>query len=314
MRFIRSEAPAGPQEVPRAAAQSARPRVVVAIPTFRRPAKLAELLGALPDRLAEVKDVAITVLVIDNDPAGSAQQVVSNAATTLQVEWIPEPSPGIAFARNRALDEAGEFDLLAFIDDDERPLEGWLAALVDTWRTTRAAAVMGRVISVFDQDVDPWILATGVFRRRERSTGSDVPVAAAGNLLLDLAQVRDSKVRFDTSFGLAGGEDTLFSRQLVESGRRIVWCNESRAEDFVPRERLTRAWAMKRAFNGGNTAIYVEMTLARGRLTRLSLRAKGLFGGVARMLAGWTANVWVEFSVMWWPMPAVSVRLIGAGA
>lgn len=292
MRFIRSDAPV--QLTDRTTDVRLRPlRVAVAIPTFCRPEKLGELLAALPDRVAEVGETAsIEVLVVDNDPAGSAERVVAQMSSTLPVRWIHEKSPGIACARNRALDEARDFDLLAFIDDDERPLPGWLIALIDTWLATRAAAVMGRVISVFDEEVDPWLLATGVFRRRERVTGSDVSVAAAGNLLLDLKQVRESAVRFDPAIGLAGGEDTLFSRQLVRSGRRMVWCNESRAEDFVPPERLTRAWAMKRAFNGGNIGVFVELSLASGRHSRLSVRIQGLFGGSARMTAGWTAHLW----------------------
>ena len=56
------------------------------------------------------------------------------------MRYVHEPAPGISAGRNRALDEAGDADLLSFIDDDEVPRPGWLSALIDTWLPTRPAA------------------------------------------------------------------------------------------------------------------------------------------------------------------------------
>ena len=265
-------------------------RVVVAIPTYRRPDRLRTLLDVLPERIADAIDSAhVEVLVVDNDPNESARSVLQNLGFPFR--YVVEITPGIAAARNRAIHESFDADLLAFIDDDERPLPGWLPALLDTWRDSRPSAVMGRVVSVFEAEADPWILATGVFERRPRPTGSPVAVAAAGNLLLDLAQVRSTKVSFDETLGLSGGEDTLFSLQLRANGGRITWCNESVAEDFVPAERMTRSWAMKRAFNGGNTAIVVDLRLQSHSTSRLIVRARGVLGGCARMAAGYVTHL-----------------------
>ncbi|WP_425454326.1 glycosyltransferase family 2 protein [Luteococcus japonicus] len=52
------------------------------------------------------------------------------------VRYVNETAPGLAAVRNRALDEAGNANLLAFIDDDETPAAGWLQHLVRTWRAT----------------------------------------------------------------------------------------------------------------------------------------------------------------------------------
>lgn len=261
-------------------------RVAVGIPTYRRPARLAALLAALPERIREVREgVEVVVLVVDNDASASARRVAS--AAPLPVRFEVEPTPGIAAVRNRLLDLAADCDAIAFIDDDEVPRPGWLAALVATWEETGAAAVMGRVISVFDGDADPWVLATGVFRRRSRPTGLELRAAACGNLLVDLAQACEARVRFDPALGLAGGEDTLFSKQLIAAGCRIVWCEESQAEDAVPPERVTRSWAMRRAFNGGNTAVHVELRLAERAWHRPGIRARRLLGGAARAAGGW---------------------------
>ena len=97
-----------------------------------------------------------------------------------------EPAPGIAHARNRALDETVDDELLIFIDDDERPLDGWLAAMLDAYARHRPAGVTGPLFPEYETDPDPWLLAGGFFVRREFPDGHRVPAAGSGNLLLDL--------------------------------------------------------------------------------------------------------------------------------
>lgn len=260
--------------------------VTIGVPTYRRPELLEALLRTLPSRIAECDDlgIAVDVLVVDNDPAGSAREVAAGA--DLPVRYVVEPAPGIAAARNRILDECVDRDLVAFIDDDEIPREGWLSSLIEVWREHGADAVMGRVISVFDEDVDPWLLASGTFRRPPRQTGTVLQVAAAGNLLLDLRSIRRLGLRFDTSLGLGGGEDTLFSRQLAQRGGLIVWCNESETEDLVVASRLSRSWAAQRAFSSANAGTRIQLQLTEGKTRRGILRLRALIGGVARIVVG----------------------------
>lgn len=259
--------------------------LTVAIPTFRRPERLAKLLDALPDRFSECPpDVSIDVLVVDNDPAASARSAARS--DRFPVRYVVESRPGIAAARNRLLDECADSDLIAFIDDDEVPLPMWLSTLLEVGRSSGAAAVMGRVVSVFDDDIDPWIIASKTFWRPVRETGTALRAAAAGNLLLDAEQIRRLGVRFDESIGLGGGEDTLFSRQIIARGGVIVWCNESVTEDFVPAERLTREWAAQRAYSSANSWARADMILADGSAAVLGLRAKYALGGIGRIVAG----------------------------
>lgn len=265
--------------------EEARPlRITVAIPSYRRPARLAALLAALPERIAETPDVVVDVLVIDNDPAGSARDTVTSSP--LEPRYVHETTPGISAARNRALDECRTSDLLAFLDDDEIPRTGWLSSLVDVWRHHRAAAVAGRLVSVFEEGTDPWMIASGTFYRRQRPTGTPLPAASTANLLLDLAQVQDLGLRFEGSLGLSGGEDTMFTKQLVQRGGTLLWCNESEVEDTVVPSRLTREWATQRAFSAGNGLVHVNLRLAHTSTHRLALRGRYLLGGTARVTAG----------------------------
>jgi succinoglycan biosynthesis protein ExoM len=258
--------------------------VVIGVLTYRRPDDLRAALPLLV-RQAGALPRPGTVLVVDNDPAGSGRAVVT-AIGSDAVRYVHEPEPGIAAARNRALDEAAGADLLVFVDDDERPVGGWLAHLVETYLVDQPAAVVGPVVSEFEREPDAWVRAGRFFDRRRLATGTVTDVAATNNLLLDLAQLRSAGVRFDARFGLSGGSDMLLTRQLSAAGGRLVWCDEAVVVDVVPASRVTRDWVLRRAYRSGNTWSRTSVVLARGRAGRLAVRVRLVGQGAVRVLGG----------------------------
>lgn len=262
--------------------------MIVAVATFRRRADLAELLPMLRSQAREVSaadpGAAASVLVVDNDAHGSARGVVGPGED--DVRYVIEARAGIAAARNRALEESAAADLLVFIDDDERPAEGWLARLLDAWRLYGAAAITGPVTSIVDGPLDPWLAAGGIFDRWHRTTtptGSRLASAATNNLLLDLGRVRAHRLRFVDELGLSGGEDTLFTSQLVRLGERIVWCADAEVVESVRPERVSRRWMMMRAFSYGTIDCRVAVALAPKRTRRFAARLRCTGHGVARV-------------------------------
>ncbi|MGY1708522.1 glycosyltransferase family 2 protein [Geodermatophilus sp. SYSU D00758] len=244
--------------------------VVVAVLTYRRTGQLPELLGALAVQAGTVSPRA-GVLLVDNDPDGSAAGVAA-AWAARGVRYLHEPRPGISAARNRALAEAADADLLVFLDDDELPGPGWLAALVGAWRDWGCAAVAGPVPARLLGPADDWVTGSGAFDRPRRATGTRVGGAGAGNLLLDLRQVRALGLAFDERFGLTGGEDTLFTHQLVHGGGEIRWCDEAEAVESIPAARLTRRWVLQRCLRSGSSWARAEVHLAGGAVARWRLR------------------------------------------
>lgn len=262
-------------------------RVVVAVPTYRRPQLLERLLPQLVDQMRELEASSqgayrCSCVVVDNDVECSGAPAVEVFGG--RIGYLPEPVPGIAAARNRALDHCAGEGLLVMIDDDEQPETHWLSSLVQTWAETDAALVAGRVVARYEVGPsDPWIEAGQFFVRRNMPTGTPIQVSAAGNVLLDVAQVDRHRLRFDVSFGLTGGEDTLFSRQLAQVGATQVWCAESVVLDLVPRERMTRRWILRRAWSHGNSAALVDLALSPHQ-RREQLRQLGR--GLARVVLG----------------------------
>ncbi|WP_371740093.1 glycosyltransferase family 2 protein [Frigoribacterium sp. VKM Ac-2836] len=279
------------------------PRLLtIAVLTFRRPRDLDAVLPLLVDQARGVRALGVEarVLVVDNDAGGSGRERVEAAALAaagtrdgVTVDYVVEATPGIASARNRALAESGDSDLLVFIDDDERPSEDWLRSLVALQAETGTAAVVGPVRSEYEVEPEPFIVEGRFFVRRRLATGTSVDVAATNNLLLDLGEVRRQGLAFDVALGQLGGEDTLFTRSLVAGGGTILWCAEAIVTDVVPAKRVTRRWVVQRAYSSGNgwslTSVMLSARGASRLLTRLRLSAKGavrVVGGLGRYAVG----------------------------
>ncbi|MCU1478499.1 MAG: glycosyl transferase family 2 [Subtercola sp.] len=270
----------------------------------------------VPLLLAQALEVAglvrAHVLVVDNDPDASARAFIEGYATdAVPLVYAYEPQPGITAARNRALTACSGIDLLVFIDDDERPSASWLRALLDVQRESGCTAVAGPVVSVYEREPEAWITAGRYFERKQHATGAALEVAATNNLLLDLRQLRRFGLTFDLSLGISGGGDTLFTRQIVANGGRMLWSAEASVTDVVPRARVTRRWVVLRAFRSGNSWSVTSLMLAGGgtgkaagtsrgtgpgpgtglarALTRLELSARGgirAAAGLAQIVAG----------------------------
>jgi len=120
----------------------------------------------------------------------------------------------------------------------------------------------------------------------EAADGAQVRSADTGNLLLDLAVVEDLGLRFDPRYGLTGGEDSLFTRQLTRAGGVIRFAAGAVVTKRVPAARARRAWVLERSLRSGSSWARVRIDTAApdggasGRLARLRLRlgygAKGL--------------------------------------
>lgn len=262
-------------------------KLVVAIPTYRRPDALVAALTATTRQVEEVTaartgGIDASILVVDNDAGASAREV----AARYGVRYVVEAQPGIAAVRNRSLAETEDADLLVFIDDDEVPEPGWLGALLDTYDMFRPAAVAGRVITRFPDPIEPWVRASGAFIRPVRRDGQTMTEAATNNLLLDLPQIRSLGLAFDERFGLTGGSDSMFTRQLTRRGGTIRWAQDAVVIEQEDPGRFTRPWVLMRTFRFGNASARVAVAAAESPIARAAARAAAIARGLARVIGG----------------------------
>jgi len=159
----------------------------------------------------------------------------------------------IALARNKALDKS-QGNFVAFIDDDETPIEQWLWLLYETMCSYKVAGILGPVLPSFQRQPPVWIVRSKLCERKRFPTGTYIENASdtrTGNILLSKDFLDSHGFRFDPKFGLTGGEDCDLFRRMMEKGAKFVWCDEACVYEVVPSSRLTRRYLLKRALLRG---------------------------------------------------------------
>ncbi len=267
-------------------------RIAVCALTYLRPVGLARLLEEL-DRLAVPEDVQVRVVVVDNDPERSAEELtVRHAASSrLDVAYVHEPTRGISAGRNASIDAAREWgaDALCFIDDDEWPEPDWLLELVSTARRTGADVVTGPVFPVFDEAPPSWIVEGRYFERPRHDHDGLIDYATTSSVLIDMECFDDSAEPFDAEFGLSGGSDTHFFAELYDAGGRIAWCDRAHVHEAIPSSRVDARWLLRREYRRGQT---MSRSLRRRDprtvryLRRLANAALQVVSGLVVLVAG----------------------------
>jgi succinoglycan biosynthesis protein ExoM len=227
--------------------------VAIIVPTLRRPESLERALRSLFQQTG-VADRVSGIVVVDNDPVGSAAALVE---TLRQLSpWLliyrHAPTPGVATARNAGL-SATTAPLIAFLDDDEAAAPGWLSALLKAQEETGADAVFGPITGRAP-GAEAWLQAylEGFFGRDGPDrTGLIAQPYGCGNSLMLRSTALPGAAPFNVAADQAGGEDDALFAALASRGGRFGWAADARVEEFAPPHRATLKYALARAFASG---------------------------------------------------------------
>jgi succinoglycan biosynthesis protein ExoM len=227
--------------------------ISVCICTFKRPDFLRRLLDRLGNQQTDGL-FTYSAVVSDNDSMESAREVVAaiSSASRLRVTYCNEPEQNIALARNKALEHA-EGDFVAFIDDDEFPVENWLCNLYKAYVQSGADGVLGPVKPHFENDPPQWLKRGKFFDRQAHPSGHKLTWSETrtGNALFRKDIVNALEVPFRSQFATAG-EDMDFFRRLMDKGRVFVWCDEAVAYETIPQSRCKKSYLLRRALLRGS--------------------------------------------------------------
>ncbi|MEJ6788357.1 glycosyltransferase family 2 protein [Brevundimonas sp. BR2-1] len=227
--------------------------VAIIVPTLRRLESLERALRSL-FRQTGVADRVAEIVVVDNDPQGSAADLTDDLRlfSPWPIIYRHAPTPGVATARNAGL-SATAAPLIAFLDDDEAASPGWLSALLKAREETGADAVFGPITGRAP-GAEAWLqpYLERFFGRDgpERTGLIDQPYGCGNSLML-----RSTALPGDAPFNLAadqaGGEDDALFAALAARGGRFGWAADARVEEFAPAHRATLKYALARAFAYG---------------------------------------------------------------
>jgi GT2 family glycosyltransferase len=248
-------------------------RVVVAIPTYRRPQGLERLLHALTGLKTNAE---LRVLVADND-AERAEGITTVArmkspSYRWPLEVISVPERGIAQARNAlvayTLDNYAA-DYLAMLDDDEWPDEDWIEAFLAVARNTNADALHGAVLPHFEAKPGRWASTCRGLSPWRGKTGAVPMIHSTSNVLIRRDALAPlARPYFDSRFALSGGEDKDFFTRLANVGAKFAWADGAIVHAHVPESRSNPRWALQRAFRIGNSDMRVFLKYHCGFLER----------------------------------------------
>jgi glycosyltransferase involved in cell wall biosynthesis len=231
-----------------------RHHITVCICTYKRPLLLDRLLERLVRQMTAGK-FTYSVVVVDNDSRRSAEPViVAFRGAALPIEYCVEPRQNIALARNKAV-EAARGDFVAFIDDDELPIERWLLTLFEACQEHGVDGVLGPVMPYFDEAPPAWVVKGRFYDRARYPTGFviDGTKGRTGNVLFKAHLFEPGVPSFRPEFRT--GEDQDFFTRKIEKGSVFIWCDEAEAYELVPPVRWRRGFMLRRALLSGATSL-----------------------------------------------------------
>lgn len=238
--------------------------LTVAFCTFKRAHRLGKLVAALRSQSCPV---AFDILAINNNSPDNTLDVLGvlqqQPGASLRV--VTESVPGIVPARNRALSESLDYDILVFIDDDELPQPGFLAAAYDAIVHEGAQCVGGRIEIDFSPDGRPvWLDddVAGFLGRLDHGSlplwlTDDATPIWSGNTAYAMQIFRDQPgLCFDPRYNregadVGGGEDAVMLHALLAQGAKIRYRPDMVVLHSVDHWKLQRRYFLKLHYRAG---------------------------------------------------------------
>lgn len=241
-------------------------KLTVGICTYNRAARLPALVRALRDQECPIP---FEILLVNNNSQDDTLAVLASLAAQpgARLRYVTEAEQGIVPARNRVLAEARDSDYLVFLDDDELPGPGLLAAAVQEFQTYPSADCLGGRVEVDFSGAGgrpAWLgdellgFLGGVdYGDQGFWIKDDRTPVWTSNVAYRMALFRnDPSLRFDPRFnrkgkGVVGGEDVHMFLTLLQRGTGIRYCPAMVTRHGVEAWRLYRWYFLRlHAANG----------------------------------------------------------------
>jgi glycosyltransferase involved in cell wall biosynthesis len=226
------------------------PAVSIVIPTFRRPQQAVE---AALSALAQDYSGAFEVVLVDNDPGGSALDALGEVRAEAKhpVTIVYEPRAGVANARNAGV-RAASGAFIAFLDDDQAAQPRWLSELMRVQAATRADVVFGPVnAKVAPPGGRHRDFFEDFFSRDPANEEGLIRTWHGCGCSLIRRGVLPSDSPFSPERNETGGEDDLLFETLKAKRAKFAWAPTAYVFETPDPERVTLNYTLRRAFAAG---------------------------------------------------------------
>jgi len=206
--------------------ETVEPTISLVIPAYNEEAYLPACLDAVMRNLAgKVKEI----IVVDNNSTDGTKNVVARYAG---VTYVFEPRKGITRARQAGF-QAASGDIIAYVDADTHPPEGWIEQITEQFAARQGLACLSGPYSFYDLSGLRNKVSTGWFIAAKPLYQITGYMMVGGNFairrdVLDKMGGFDEKIEFygeDVDIGKRAKKHgkVLFSPRFVmpTSGRRM---------------------------------------------------------------------------------------------
>lgn len=231
-----------------------RETVTVVVPTFNRPESLHRAVESLFWQSA--RKGGFRVLIVDNSREATARfaydALDSRAPEAIELTYLHCPEPGVANARNAAMDALAT-PLAAFLDDDQTAPIHWLEKLLEAHERFGAAVTFGPVLTTLPDGVTRHRAYFENFFARDpgHRDGYIYKPWGCGNALLDTRQIPGAKPWFDARMNEVGGEDDVLFARIGEAGGKFAWAQAASVNEHPLPQRISLSYTLRRAFAYG---------------------------------------------------------------
>lgn len=240
----------------------------VVVCTHNRGSLLSE---AVPQLLAQQLPVGqYEVLVIDNASTDDTRERVGDLIDQYpeRVRYVREGRLGLSPARNAGIRHANG-QIIAFIDDDAVPEQGWLAELVSAFDNPVVACAGGPVIPVLQGDLPAWFspqLRTyiSIFDKGSEPVPLTYNEYPRGVNIAFRKTVFERVGLFSPSFGRKGRslmsyEEIELCYRIERAGWTILYTPGASVRHTVHADRLSRDWFLRRFYWQGKSEAYFDL-------------------------------------------------------
>lgn len=239
-------------------------KLTFAFCTYNRADRLEKLVAAMR---AQNCPIPFEILAVNNNSQDNTPAILEDLTTRpgAPLRFVTETSQGIVPARNRAIEESFDSDIMVFVDDDELPRPGLLDAAYDAIVNEGAQCAGGSVEVDFSSHGRPAWLEDDLLGFLAEAKYGDAPFWIdddstpiwTGNIAYDMRLFRDDPtLRFDKRYnrdgaGMGGGEDAILFRTLLARGAKIRYRPDMVMWHFVEPWRLKRGYFLKLHYHVG---------------------------------------------------------------
>lgn len=242
--------------------QPARNLSTTVIVTAYAVERLPGLRRCLDGVLANSLQADEIILAVDNNP--DVEQVATAEYAERGLKVLASTGRGAVDARNTGV-TAASGEVIVFIDDDVRPTDGWLAAIVAPFENDPGVvAVGGRILPEYEEgarQVPPELLWLVGCTYTGHPDGPGPITRPIGSTMAFRRSALEAVGGFSNAFGPVGGKKTGANEELAISeklrqqfGPGSIWYEpQALVYHWVPRSRLTWRYIARRSLVEGQS-------------------------------------------------------------